>query len=74
MGAQQMGAQCAHPQLPTIAYDCHHFATKVPFTFVAQKAIDVHKLQRVALSPHLDFPCFRNRALVKTIFEAPKCL
>ena len=59
MGALQMGAQGTRPQLSTIAFNCRHFATKIPFTKgheSAQLHTIVHKLPRVALSPHLRAP------------------
>ena len=49
--------------LSRIAYNCHHFATKNFLYKRAQKGHKcaqlqtvVHKLQRVALSPHLRAP------------------
>ena len=46
-------------QLSTIVHNCRHFATKTPFTKgheSAQLRTIVHKLQGVALSPHLRAP------------------
>ena len=52
------GAQGTCTQLSTIAYTCHHFATKVPFTKAinAQLQAIVCKFYRVALSPHWRAP------------------
>ena len=46
-------------ELSTIAYDCHHFATKFPLQTgpkghkCAQLLTIVHELRRVAVSPHV---------------------
>ena len=62
MGGSQMGAQGACLQLPTIAYNCDHFAIEIPLIAgpkghkCAQLQMIGHNLQQVALSPNLRAP------------------